>query len=124
MNIAVGIYMFVHGFAHIVGFLVSWKLVDDKDNPYKTTVLGGTWDLGHTGIRVMGILWLITGVAFFLMTYGAIVHSGWWKNTTYFVTCLSLLMSIIALPDTKYGIVANVLLLLFLWFAPFLGWMN
>jgi hypothetical protein len=124
MNIAVGIYMFVHGFAHIVGFLVSWKLVNDKDTPYKTTILGGKLDLGDTGIRIMGILWLLTGIAFFLVTYGVIVQTGWWKTSTLFITCFSLFISLIALPDTKYGVMANVLLLLFLWFAPALGWLN
>ncbi len=124
MHIAVGIYMFVHGFAHIVGFLVSWKLVNDKDTPYKTTILGGKLDLGDTGIRIMGILWLLTGIAFFLVTYGVIVQTGWWKTSTLFITCFSLFISLIALPDTKYGVMANILLLLFLWFAPALGWLN
>jgi len=122
MNIAVGIYMFVHGFAHVVGFLVSWKLVNDKDSPYKTTILGGKVDLGDTGIRVMGIVWLLTGLAYFILTYGVVTQVSWWKTYTFFVTCFSIVMSILGLPDTKYGVMANVLLLLFLWFAPYLGW--
>jgi len=124
MHIAVGIYMFVHGFAHIVGFLVSWKLVDDKDSPYRTTVLGGKLDLGDTGIRILGIVWLLLGIAFFLMTYGVIVETAWWKTATFYVTYLSLLLSILNLPDTKYGLMANILLLLFLWIAPSLGWIS
>jgi hypothetical protein len=122
MNIAIGIYMFVHGLAHIVGFLVSWKLVNDKDSPYKTTILFDKIDLGDKGIRAMGIIWLLTGLAFFILTFGVIVKSDWWKTDTFYVTFFSLLMSILALPDTKYGVMANVLLLLFLWFAPYLGW--
>jgi hypothetical protein len=124
MYIAVGIYMFVHGIAHLVGFLISWKLVDDKDSPYKTTIVGDKIDLGDTGIRIMGIFWLLTGLAFFLMTYGVITQAGWWKTWTYIVTFFSLIMSILALPDTKYGVMANILLLLFLWFAPSFGWIS
>ncbi len=116
--------MFVHGFAHIVGFLVSWKIINDKDSPYKTTILGGNMDLGHTGIRIMGIFWLLTGIGYFLMTYGVISNADWWKSYTFLVTYFSLFISVLALPDTKYGIMANVLLLLFLWFAPSLGWIQ
>ncbi len=122
MYIAIGIYMFVHGFAHIVGFLVSWQLIKDKDSPYKTTVLGGKLDLGDTGIRIMGLFWLLTGAAFFLMTYGVIAQTAWWNSATFYIAYFSLFMSIVAMPDTKYGIMANILLLLFLWIAPGLGW--
>jgi hypothetical protein len=122
MHIAVGIYMFVHGFAHIVGFLVSWKLVEDKESPYKTTILGGKLDLEDTGIRILGILWLLLGMAFFLMTYGVIAETVWWRTATFYVTYISLFLSILNLPDTKYGLMANILLLLFLWIAPSLGW--
>lgn len=124
MQIAVGIYMFVHGFAHIVGFLVSWKLVDDMDSPYKTTIMGGKLDLGDTGIRILGIIWLLLGLAFFLMTYAVIVETLWWKTATFYVTYFSLFMSILNLPETKYGLMANILLLLFLWIAPSLGWIT
>lgn len=122
MHIAVGIYMFVHGFAHIVGFLVSWKLVEDKDSPYKTTILDGKLDMGDTGIRILGILWLLLGMAFFLMTYAVIAETSWWRTATFYVTYISLFLSILNLPDTKYGLMANILLLLFLWIAPSMGW--
>jgi hypothetical protein len=124
MHIAVGIYMFVHGFAHIVGFLISWKLVDDKDSPYKTTILGGKLDLGDTGIRIMGVIWLLLGLSFFMMTYGVITRTEWWKASTIYITFFSLFLSILALPDTKYGVMANILLILFLWIAPSLGWIS
>lgn len=124
MHIAVGIYMFVHGFAHIVGFLVTWKLVEDKDSPYKTTILDGKLDLGDKGIRILGIGWLLLGMAFFLMTYAAIAETAWWRAATLYVTVLSLILSILNLPDTKYGLMANILLLLFLWIAPSMGWIT
>lgn len=122
MNFAVGIYMFVHGFAHVVGFLISWKLVNDKDTPYKTTILAGKFDMGDTGTRVLGLLWLLTGIAFFVLSYGVIMQTSWWKLNTYYVIGFSTFLSILALPDTVYGILANILLLLFLWFAPMVGW--
>ncbi|MBS0000220.1 MAG: hypothetical protein KFF73_14665 [Cyclobacteriaceae bacterium] len=124
MNIAVGIYMFVHGFAHIVGFLISWKLINDKDTPYKTTILGGKFDMGDNGIRILGILWLLTGIAFFILSYGVITLSYWWNVYTFFVIGFSLMLSILAIPDTVYGILANILLLLFLWYAPTAGWIS
>ncbi len=38
MNIALAVFLFIHGFAHIVGFLVYWKLMKDKEVTYKTTI--------------------------------------------------------------------------------------
>jgi hypothetical protein len=124
MNIAVGIYMFVHGFAHIVGFLISWELVNDKDTPYKTTILAGKFDIGDTGIRLLGICWLLTGVAFFVLSYGVIIQTAWWQENAFYAIGFSLFLSILGLPDSFYGILANILLLLFLWYAPAVGWIN
>jgi len=43
--------------------------------PYKTTLLGGRWELGEGGIRVFGALWLIPAVGFGLA--GAALMAGW-----------------------------------------------
>jgi hypothetical protein len=32
--------------------------------PYKTTIFGGGVDVGDTGIKIVGILWLLTALAF------------------------------------------------------------
>jgi hypothetical protein len=64
-----------HGVAHIVGFVVPWKLMQMPEMPYRTTILGGMMDVGDAGIRLMGVLWLSIGLAFAVVAGG--VAAGW-----------------------------------------------
>ena len=42
MQIVIGIVLIAHGVAHLVGFVVPWRIATFEDNPYKITVLAGT----------------------------------------------------------------------------------
>ncbi len=122
MDIGIGIYLFLHGFAHLVGFFVPWKIVRDKEHPYKTTILGGIVDLGDGGIRVIGIIWLSLGVVYFIGAFGVISDQVWWYGLIMLITWISLVFTVLGWPDSKFGIIANILLLIFLWVAPRSGW--
>ena len=82
--------MTLHGIAHLVGFAGAWQLAPAKEIPYKTTVLGGHLQLGDTGIRVMGVLWLFAAVAFVVAAGGAVFNVRWWTNAALIVTAVSL----------------------------------
>ena len=44
--------LFAHGVAHVVGFLIYWRLIPEGQSwTYKTTLLGGLVDVGDAGIR-------------------------------------------------------------------------
>lgn len=49
MRFVLAMFLFVHGFAHTVGFVVPWRIAKFDEAPYKTTVLivfvlvGGSW---------------------------------------------------------------------------------
>lgn len=77
MRIAIGIYFLVHGLCHFVGFVVPWKILTMKDEPYKTTLVAGSINVGDVGIRVVGLLWLIAGVGSPCSTYS---WRNGWKN--------------------------------------------
>lgn len=57
------VFLALHGIAHVLGFLASWRLAEFADVPYTTTVLNGALDVGDAGIRVVGLLWLAGGAA-------------------------------------------------------------
>jgi len=61
--------LIAHGIAHVVGFVVPWKLLTSKEVPYRTTVLAGSVDLGDMGARLLRLMWL--GVAVGLAIAGA-----------------------------------------------------
>ena len=108
MRLALAALMILHGIAHLVGFAGSWHL---GDVPYKTTVLGGRVDLGDTGIRAAGLLWLTAAMAFVVVGAGAALNYEWWVKATLFVTLASLALTIIEFPEAKIGLVVNLAIL-------------
>ena len=72
MHIILGIFLIAHGVAHLVGFLTYWKIASFEEMPYKTTLLSGLLDVGDVGIRIVGILWLLAGLAFAIVGVGII----------------------------------------------------
>jgi hypothetical protein len=109
---AIAVFFFLHGFAHVVGFAGAWKLA--KDVPYKTTLLSGRLDVGDTGIRVMGIIWLLTALMFALTAVALAVQLSWWRVAAISVVSFSLVLCAVNLPEAKIGLVINILLLVFL----------
>jgi hypothetical protein len=55
MRIVLVLAFFVHGVAHLPGFLVAWQLRSFPELPYHTTVLANSVDVGVTGIRVIRV---------------------------------------------------------------------
>jgi hypothetical protein len=122
MRIAIGIYLLVHGICHFVGFVVPWKILAMKDEPYKTTLVAGSIDVGDVGIRIVGLLWLIAGVAFLAAALGVFTSWPWWRTATLWFAMASLVLCVLGLPGAKIGILANALILAYLLGARF-GWL-
>jgi hypothetical protein len=112
VRIALAVLMALHGVAHLVGFVGSWQLAGPESTiPYKTTVLAGKLDLGGPGIRAMGVFWLLTAVAFWLAAAAALMNQPWWTLAALGVALFSLMLSIVALPDSRIGVAVNLVIL-------------
>ena|SRR5688572_28964003 len=110
MKLFISILMILHGIAHTVGFTTSWKLANPSG--FKTTVFGGNVDLGEFGIRVTGVLWLLTGAAFVLLAIAWITEQPWWSSLAWSAFVLSTLLTIIQWPEARIGIAVNASLAL------------
>ena len=108
MRVLASFLFVIHGFAHLVGFVVPWRIMDLTDSPYKTTVLGDKIDLGDKGIRILGLLWLFTAIAFFIMGTGVLLERDWWVNATIVVSGFSFLLCILGWPQTRIGLFLGV----------------
>ncbi len=64
MIIIAAIVLVLHGLIHLMGTAAYMKLAVIQQLPYKTTVLGGRWDLGTSGIAVYGVLWAVAAIGF------------------------------------------------------------
>ena len=89
MRFIIAVILFVHGFAHTVGFVVPWKIASLDEAPYKTTLFHDRIDVGHTGIRVIGVLWLLTALAFFVSGALVVGRMQTWRTATLAVSALS-----------------------------------
>jgi hypothetical protein len=121
MRVILGVFLILHGVAHLVGFIVPWKLIKVEESPYRTTLVSGRWDVGDVGIRVVGILWLVGAAAFMAVGVARLSDAGWWKTATLYVAVGSLILSVLGWPESRIGVAINILLLAYLFFGDSLG---
>jgi len=122
MRIAFIVLLALHGIAHLPGFVVAWQFGVLRDMPYHTTLLSGRMDVGDGGIRVLGVLWLLVGVAFEIAAAGAIWHKAWWAPLTAVAAAISLGMTLLQLPEARIGAVVNVVILCLLALGQYATW--
>lgn len=115
-------YLLVHGISHLVGFLVPWKLASLKEMPYSSFILNGKVNLGHKGIRIMGMVWLALAVGYFFSIYLVFTDLSYALWFLWPMSGLSLVLCLMYLPDTKIGIIANLILMIFLGLNVYFGW--
>lgn len=122
MRIFLTALLAVHGFAHLVGFVVPWKLMRPEGTVYTTTILAGRLDLGDAGIRAYGILWLLAALGFWAAAVGVWNFRSWGLALAAGLAGVSLIMSALSWPDARIGIPVNlvVLAIVFAWHR--MGW--
>jgi hypothetical protein len=94
-----------------------------KDEPYVTTLLAGALNVGSVGIRIVGLFWLITGLAFMACGTGAIAGWSSWRSLAFGMAVFSMVLCILGLPGAKIGILANALVLLYM-LGVKIGWVS
>ena len=123
MQYIIGIFLILHGIVHLIGFLVQWKIVKTDEMPYSTKIFAGKFDVGHIGIRIVGLLWLIGALAFIAAGVGLIILLPWWYSLTLYAAVYSLFLSISGWPDARFGVFVNLIILAFLWIGGNYGWL-
>lgn len=115
MRIALAVFLLAHGIAHIVGFIRAWA-------PTRTTIVGDRIDLGAGWIKLVGILWLFGALAFTVAAAATLVNAAWWPAFTVGLAASSLTLCMLQLPDTKFGVVMNLVLIASVIGAHRMGW--
>ncbi len=123
IRILLMVVLMVHGLIHLIGFVVPWRLTTIEGMPYKTTLLAGGLNVGDTGIRVVGLLWLLLALGFVVAGIAVVSGQPWWRMLTLGVTLLSLVVTMLGLPDSPFGVLINLIILGYLLFADHLAWL-
>jgi len=98
----------VHGLAHLVGFVVPWRLAELDEMPYSTRVFGDRLDVGHSGIRLVGLLSLTAAVGYSIAATAIALKLPWWLAATLSTTVFSLVLCIVAWPRSRLGMVIDL----------------
>ena len=123
IRIVLMIVLIVHGLIHLIGFVVPWRLVTIEGMAYKTTLLAGGLNVGDTGMRAVGLLWLLLALGFVVAGGGVVTGQSWWRMLALGVTVLSLVVTILGLPDSPFGVLINLIILAYLLFNDRMAWL-
>lgn len=123
MRIALAVLFALHGIAHGVGFVASWDLAELEEMSYKTTLLAGRLDVGDLGIRAMGIVWLVAGLAFVVAGLAAWTRQAWWPSLAVAAALFSLALCVLGWPDARIGVAVNLAILALLLLGGRYGWL-
>jgi hypothetical protein len=123
MRTVLALFLFLHGIAHLPGFLVAWQLRSFPDMPFRTTIFAGPLDVGHAGIRAIGVAWLVTAFAFALTAAGVLMRAKCWQPIAYATITGSVLLTVAGWPDARFGLIANALIVILIVMGHRLGWL-
>ena len=91
MRTVLAFLMLVHAVPHLSGFL---RLAATPGNE-----------------RIVGVLWLLTAIAFWVAAYGALRGRAWWLPLTAATAAVSLALCLAAWPDASIGAAIDVAIL-------------
>jgi hypothetical protein len=111
VRFALAALLFLHGVAHLPGVVVDWRLAALPGLAYHTTVFGGRLNLGDAGMRTMGALWLAAGLGFGIAALAAVLARPWWLPLAAAAAGLSLVVTLLAAPESRVGIVVNLVII-------------
>jgi hypothetical protein len=97
-----------HGLVHLLGFVVNWKLATLAEMPYRTTVFAGALEVGEAGVRALGALWLLAALGFMGVGVGDLARRPWWRAVALGVTTLSLILCLLGWPESGFGLLINL----------------
>ncbi len=115
MRILLAAFLLAHGVAHIVWFFGAWA-------PTRTTIVGNRVDLGASWIKLVGLLWLLGTITFSVAAVATLANASWWPAFTMGLAGASLTLCILQLPQTRFGVVLNIVLIAALIGGQHVGW--
>lgn len=121
LTIVVVIILVLHGLIHLMGTLTYMKLGTVEGLTYKTTLLGGRWDLGASGISVYGALWAVATVGFVLAAIALLAGADWWRLVLAGTAIFSLALTALDWEVASAGAILNLVILAGLGIASVLG---
>lgn len=109
--IGFAVFLIVHGLIHLMGTTVYMRLGQVQGIPYKTTLLGGRWELGGPGMRLFGALWILPTVGFIVGGVFLIASQPAWVPLIVFTAAVSLVLTVLDWQVAYAGAIVDVAVL-------------
>lgn len=105
------VLVIIHGLIHLIGFRVYAQGAQVSDVPFKTTFLNDTLDLGISGIRIYGYLWLLSALGFIIAGVGFILHVNGWQSVLIAASLISIVVTVMDWQTAFRGTLVDLVLL-------------
>ncbi len=112
-----GFVLIAHGLIHLMGTTVYLRLGDVQGFAYKTTLLGGRWDVGAAGIGIFGTLWAVAALGFIVSSVGMVTDKSWWQPVLIAVSVFSLVLTGLDSSLAFAGVILNLVILALLFWS-------
>jgi hypothetical protein len=101
----------IHGLIHLLGFVAYWPLGEIAELPYKTTLLNGRFNVGQTGMRLFGLLWLMAAVGLVGSAAGLVAEQSWWLPLMFAAVLVSLVVTVLDWSNAFRGALLSLVML-------------
>jgi hypothetical protein len=114
--LALGVFSVLHGIAHFAGTAGHFEKIDEGT---AESYLGGTVEISDpTVLRSLAAVWAVVGVAYIVVGVLVMLRRPSARSAFVAITCVSLVLSLLALWAAVIGVIVNVVLLALVWKAP------
>lgn len=120
LSIIAALVLILHGLIHLMGTVTYMKLGAVQGLAYKTTLLGGRWDLGEGGMAVYGALWAVAAIGFIAAAIALSAGWGWYRPVLLGVAVFSFALTALDWKVASAGAILNIVILTMLGLGPFL----
>jgi Family of unknown function (DUF6544) len=114
LSIVLIVVLTLHGLIHLMGLIAYWPLGKISELPYKTTLLGGRWEIGSYGMRLYSLLWLLSILGFITAALGLAFGRSWWAPVLLPTVLVSLVVCLLDWEAAFRGAWIDLALLLIL----------
>lgn len=118
ITIGIAGLVIIHGLIHLIGFRVYAQAAQVAEMSFKTIFLNDSLDLGFSGTRVYGWLWLLPTLGFILAGVGFFLHASWWQPVLIISSLASLIITGMDWKNAFLGTLIDVILLAVILFSP------
>ena len=118
LGVVAVLFLALHGLIHLMGTTVYMRLGHIQGLAFKTTLLGGRWDLGERGIAVFGALLALAAFGFVLASGGLLVGWNGARCLAAGVAMLSLILTLLDWEIAFAGAIVNFVILAALFLGP------